>query len=147
MLGVHQAVNKGEFRLETVAQATTVLNDRNQLEERRVAAAHFLGDYGTEESAAVLVSALDDDDPGVRWAASEALAKMGDLVMPALLRAMVQPHCSLRLIDGAKHVFHNSSSDNVRAETTQLLQTMHGSSQSVAVMSAASALMTKLHIQ
>lgn len=132
---------------ETIAQATALIQNKNEPEERRVAAAHYLGEHGTEESAAVLVSALDDDDPGVRWAASEALAKMGDAAMPALLRAMVQPHCSLRLIDGAKHVFHTSSSDNVRAETTQLLQTMHGSSRSVAVMSAASALMTKLHIQ
>ncbi len=132
--------------MDTIAEATAVLQNKHQTEEKRAAAAHYLGENGTEETAYVLVSALDDDDYGVHWAASEGLAQLGDAAMPALLKRLISPDCSPRVIHGAKHVFHTSSSPAVRAETKQLVKAIHGSAQDIAVMRAASNLLQKLHI-
>ena len=132
--------------LNTIEQAKSILQDESKSEKERVEAAHYLGKHGNKEVANLLVSALDDDDYGIHWAASEGLAYLGDAAMPALLKALVNPDCSPRMIHGAKHVFHTSSSVNVRKETANLLHTMHGSAQEIAIMQAASELMTTLRI-
>ncbi len=132
--------------IETIEQATAVLQDKNAAENDRVKAAHFLGRSGSEAAADILVTALDDDDFGVHWAASEALAQLGDAALPALLKALANPRCSPRVFDGAKHTFHTSSSQTVRVETRKLLQTMHGNNPDIATMQAAFDLMAKLSI-
>ncbi len=132
--------------METIAQATAVLQDENAAETARVDAAHFLGRNGSEEAATLLVTTLDDDDYGVHWAASEGLASMGDAAMPALLNALVSSTCSPRTAHGAKHAFHTSSSSNVRMETKAILHTMHGSKVDMTTMQAASDLMIKLRV-
>lgn len=125
----------------TIEEATAVLLDTNAREIDRTQAAHFLGESGSETAATALVSALDDDDYGVHWAASEGLAQLGDAAMPALLNALVSSYCSPRVVNGAKHAFHTSVSQTVRAETKELLQTMHGSARNISTMEAASSLM------
>ena len=131
---------------ETVEQATSILQNKNAAETKRVAAAHFLGRSGSEAAADTLVIALDDDDFGVHWAASEGLALLGEAAMPALLKALADANCSPRVIHGAKHAFHTSSSSVVRAEARPLVAAMHGPDQDIAVIQAASELMTKLRI-
>lgn len=132
--------------IETIEQATAVLQDDNAAEKDRVAAAHFLGRSKTEAAAAVLLTALDDDDFGVHWAASEGLTELGDAALPAILKALTSPHCSPRVFEGVKHTFHKSSSRTVQAETKKLLQTMHGATPNIDTMEAASELMIKLSI-
>ena len=132
--------------LETITQATAVLQDESAAEKARVDAAHYLGKYGSEETAYILVAALDEDDYGVHWAASEGLAQLGDAAMPALLKALVSSTCTPRVVYGAKHAFHTSGSSNVRMETKDILHTIHGSRASITTMQAASALMQKLSI-
>ena len=109
----------------TIEGATAILLDTNAKEIDRTQAAHFLGENGSETAATALVTALDDDDYGVHWAASEGLAQLGDAAMPALLSALVSSNCSPRIIDGAKHAFHTSVSQTVRTESKELLQAMH----------------------
>ena len=132
--------------METIAQALAILEDTDQKEKERVDAAHYLGKNGSEETAFALVAALDDDDYGVHWAASEGLALLGEAAMPALLKALADANCSPRVIHGAKHAFHTSSSSVVRAEARPLVAAMHGPDQDIAVIQAASELMTKLRI-
>lgn len=131
--------------LNPIEQAKSILQDENKTEKERGNAAHYLGENGNEESGYVLVSALDDDDYGVHWAASEGLARLGEAAMPALLKALADPNCSRRVIHGAKHVFHTSS-PNVRKEAAGLLQAMHDSAQDIAIMQGASELITKLRL-
>ncbi len=132
--------------IETVEQAKAVLRDPDKDEEVRVQAAQFLAESGTEEAAELLVMALDDDDYGVHWAASEGIAAMGDTALPAVLRALVEADCSPRVLHGAKHTFHTSSSRAVREETKGIVAAMHGSSQTISTMQAANELMIKLSI-
>lgn len=133
--------------IQTIEQATAVLQNVNAAENDRVQAAHFLGKSGSEAAADVLVLALDDDDYGVHWAASEGLAQLGDAALPALLRALVNPDCPSRVLDGAKHTFHTSSSQTVIAETKGILRTIHGPTLDYSTMKAASDLMVKLSIK
>ncbi len=132
--------------IETIEQATAVLQNEQATEKERVEAAHYLGQHGSEADAYVLVTALDDDDFGVHWAASAGLAQLGDAAMPALLKALVNSTCSSRTLEGAKHTFHTSSSQNVHAETKDLLQAMHGTTMNISTMQATSDLMQKLSI-
>lgn len=132
--------------INTFEQAREVLQNTSEKEVTRVHAAQFLAENGTEEAAELLVVALDDDDYGVHWAASQGLAAMGDTALPAVLRALVKVDCSPRLLHGAKHAFHTSSSRTVREETKGIVAAMHGSAEKIAVMQAATELMIKLSI-
>lgn len=132
--------------IESFEQAQAVLQDTNGSEEIRVHAVEFLAGYGTEEAAELLVVALDDGDYGVHWAASSGLAAMGETALPALLRALVKADCSTRVMHGAKHAFHSSSSPTVREETKGIVAEMHGPAQTISVMEAANELMIKLSI-
>lgn len=132
--------------INTFEQAREVLQNTSEKEVTRVHAAQFLAENGTEEAAELLVVALDDDDYGVHWAASQGLAAMGDTALPAVLRALVKEDCSPRLLHGAKHAFHTSSSRTVREETEGIVASMHGSAETIAVMQAATELMIKLSI-
>ncbi|MCA9952459.1 MAG: HEAT repeat domain-containing protein [Anaerolineales bacterium] len=131
---------------QTIEQAAAVLQNVNAAEKDRVKAAHVLGKSGSENAAELLVMALDDDDYGVHWAASEGLAQLGDAALPALLKALVKPDCSSRVLEGAKHTFHTSTSQNVLTETKEILRTIHGSTLDYPTMKAASDLMVKLSI-
>lgn len=131
---------------ETIEQATAVLQDETASEKERVNAAHYLGRTHSEVVVPALIAAMDDDDFGVHWAASEGLAHLGDYALPGILKALTDSHCSPRVFEGAKHVFHTSGSPKVKTETNALLQTMHGDEPSIESMEAASELMRKLKI-
>lgn len=129
----------------TETAVATLKNSRRESLER-VNAVHYLRDDATPEIISLLVTTLNDDDYGVHWAASEVLAQLGDEAFPALLRALVQPDNDERLRDGAKHIIHTSKGPTVKKEGAAILQAMHGTSQDIKTMQAASAVMIKLHI-
>ena len=129
---------------ETVEQEILILQNESAAEKDRVQAAHVLGRSGSQSAAEALVQALDGDDYGVHWAASEGLAQLGDVALPVLLKVLVSPTCSPRVRDGAKHVFHASSSENVRAQTKELLRVMHGPTEDINTMKAASDLLMRM---
>lgn len=131
---------------DSTETAITVLQDKSGNSANRVHAIKYLQQGATPEIISLLVIMLNDDDYGVHWAASEALAQLGDDAFPALLRALVQADNDQRLRDGVKHIIHTSHGPTVKKEGSIILKAMHGSSQNIATMQAASSIMIKLHI-
>jgi len=68
---------------ESVEQAIAVLKDTSQDELVRNDAIKYLQEDGSPEAIDALISAMTDDDLGVRWAAGDALAKLGSRAAPA----------------------------------------------------------------
>lgn len=127
--------------IESPAQAIAAMNNPKFPENERSTATRYLRDNPSAEGNAALVAALEDDDHGVRYAASSALAYIGDSAMPALLAALAKPDNSKMLRDGAHRVLTENSSPKVRASCGDLLAALRGSQSSIATMEAASRLM------
>ncbi len=77
--------------ITTEAQALAILDDPNQDALSREAAARYLENHPDPHIRGRLVRALQDDDEGVRWAAAEALARLGEQALPELLQALTDP--------------------------------------------------------
>ena len=131
---------------DSTETAVAALQDTKRDSEERVHAIKYLEQGATPEIITLLVTALNDDDYGVHWAASEALAQLGDDAFPALLRALARADNDQRLREGAKHIIHTSHGATVKKEGPTILHAMHGTSQDIATMQAASNVMMKLHI-
>ena len=127
--------------IESTAQAVAAMNNPKLPENERSAATHYLRDNPSAEGSAALVAALEDDDHGVRYTASSALAYIGDSAMPALLDALAQPDNSKMLRDGAHRVITENSSPKVHASCDELLAALRGSQAGIATMEAAVRLM------
>jgi len=127
--------------IESPAQAIAAINNPKLPENEHSAATHYLADNPSREGYAALVAALEDDDHGVRYAASSALAYIGDAAMPALLAALAQPDNSKMLRDGAHRAISENSSSRVRSSCGDLLVALRGSQAAIATMEAALPLM------
>lgn len=127
--------------IESPAQAVAAMNNPKLPENERAAAVHYLRDNPSVEGNVALVAALEDDDHGVRSAASSALAYIGDPAMPALLDALASPDNSKALRDGAHRVITENSSSKVHASCGDLLAALRGPQASIATMEAAFHLM------
>ncbi|MCO6449361.1 MAG: hypothetical protein J5I90_01110 [Caldilineales bacterium] len=129
---------------DSVESAITALQNHRQSEYNRTQATHYLRDHPSDEGNMALAAALDDNDYGVHWAASEALATIGEVAVPAVLHVLMQADVSHRTMSGAQHVFRANSSDLVRTESTDLVVALHDRTEKVATMQAAAALQAKL---
>ena len=129
--------------IESSEQAINMLKDTNLSEVEREHAIEYLHEHQTDEGIAILIEALEDDDPGVRWKASEALAAFGESAMPRLLEALCQPSTDQRMREGAWHVLRQNSSHSVRAETQKLQKALKGPSANIASMEEANKLWMK----
>ncbi|NJN98909.1 MAG: HEAT repeat domain-containing protein, partial [Anaerolineales bacterium] len=67
-------------------------------------AAKALSEIGDPRSAPALVTALEDNDPGIRWMGAEGLVKIEMAALPPLFEALVEHGGSIRLREGADHV-------------------------------------------
>jgi HEAT repeat protein len=65
-----------------------------------------LGWIGDPEVATILVDNLRDDDVGIRWAAANALIKLGRAAVEPLLAALTEHFDSIWLRQGAHHILH-----------------------------------------
>ncbi len=128
---------------ESMEQAVAVLKDRREDSLKRVDAVHYLGDLGTEEAIAVLVEMLADVDYGVRWAAADELAKLGDKAAPAVLRKLLDPNADNRVYEMALHVFKDNSDLLIRSQAEALVKALE-SGHTIDAMTEASRLLTKL---
>lgn len=131
---------------ESTETAVAVLQDTNRDSEERVHAIRHLEQGANQEIIELLVTTLHDDEYSVRWAASEALALLGDDAFPALLHALARPDNDQRLRESIKHIVHTSNGPTVQKEGQILVRAMHGPSQDIATMEAAYDLMNKLKI-
>ncbi len=91
-------------------EALEVLNDKDESRLLREEAAWYLEHHAEDDTSRPvvhqLVDALRDDDLGVRWAATEALTKIGFSVLPELISALTDPKCAgdARLREGARRI-------------------------------------------
>ncbi len=130
---------------ENTAQAIAALQDAKLAEKQRVDAAHFLGADPSPEAIAALVTALEDDDHGVRWAAGSALGHLGEAALPALLNALTAPGVDKTLRDGARHVLTDNSSAQVRELSVPLVKALKGPEADIAAMQEAQKLLAIYH--
>lgn len=114
------------------------ITDTNRSVSEREEAIHFLRNQEpTEEEIKLLVSILDDDAPGVRWAAGSALAALGTRALPPLLRALFEPESNSLLRASIHHVLHDNEHPTVRKRAEPLLKVLSGPGSDVAAMEEA----------
>ena len=110
----------------STADALTVLNDISIDEVERTQAAHYLSKHPDPQVISTLVARLEDSDPGVRWAAAESLAGLGQSALLPLLEALAhRPASSLRC-SGALYVLAHSNSYAVRQRAARLRPALEG---------------------
>lgn len=131
---------------DSTETAVAVLKEEKRNSEERVHAIKYLELDASPEIILLLVTTLNDDEYSVRWAASEALAQLGDEAFPALLRALAKYDNDQRLREGAKHIIHTSHGPLIQKEGPAIVKAMHGGSQGIATMEVASDIMMRLHI-
>lgn len=127
-------------------QAINILQNTNLSETEREEPVQYLKENPSEEGIQALITGLEDDDFGVRWACGAALAELGEQGLKPLLKALAQPNSSARLREGARHVLDYNSSSKVRIHRGELIRALKGSATGVSSMEAAHNLLHKLSV-
>jgi HEAT repeat protein len=117
---------EGIMDFTSTEEALAVLNDPQIAEVERTQAAHYLGKHPDEQVMASLVERLEDDDAGVRWAAANALAGLGQSALAPLLHILAQRPAGSLLRSGALYVITHSGSYAVRQWADQLRPALEG---------------------
>ena len=127
-------------------QALDILDDLRQAHLQREAAARHLAEHPTPRAIARLVRALQDDDFGVRWDAAVALARLGNLALPELLRALTDPSRvgDPRLREGVYHALHYNQSPHLPVPVRPLMEALRGPAADIASMDEASRLLQQI---
>jgi HEAT repeat protein len=131
-------------QFDSIDQAIAILKDPNQPELTRNDAIFYLEENDGQEAIDALISVLDDDDYGVRWAAAEALAKMGAKAAPSVLRALLSPDADERLREAVHHIFKNNGDISIRSEAQPLVKALESKSTSIDELTEAGKLLQKL---
>lgn len=127
--------------IQSTQQAIAALQNTRLSEAEREQGIHYLRDNRSSEGIEALVAALQDADAGIRFAAGNALAGLGDAAMPALLQALAQPGNDILLRSGAHRVISENVSARVREQGQGLLKALKGPQAGIASMEAAIKLM------
>ena len=127
---------------KTTEQAIAVLKDEKATELDRVHAIHFLKDHPETGSIDALISVLQDDDFGVRWAASEALAHMGIKAATSALRTIFSPDSDERLLESLRHIFKENGDTLIRNDAEALIRALNASD-TIEAMTEANKLLEK----
>lgn len=127
---------------KTTEQAITVLKDEKATELDRVHAVHFLKDHPETETIDALISVLQDDDFGVRWAAGEALAHMGTKAAISVLRTIFSPDFDERLLESIRHVFKENGDILIRNDAEALIRALN-TTDAIEAMTEANKLLEK----
>lgn len=91
-------------------QALVRLKNTHLNDQKRELAIHYICEHPTLQGIKALVNVLNDQEFGVRWAASIALAQLGSLALPEILRALTIPEMNtVRVREGVMHILHYSS--------------------------------------
>ena len=81
----------------------TLSNDDSQIRWQVIKVLEGIGD---PDAASALVQCLQDENSGVRWAASEAMIVFEKAALPPLLEALLHDYDSIWLRQGAHHILH-----------------------------------------
>jgi HEAT repeat protein len=110
----------------------------------REQAIHQLGQTPTPDVVDHLIKLLEDNDDGIRWAASSALIECGDAALKPLLQALLDQHDSVWLRRGAYRVFHETKSYKVQQATAELVKALNGPAAESSTTDAAARALMKL---
>ena len=96
------------MHINSLEQALDILDNQLLTVAEREAAARYFEVNPDLRAVPRLVLALQDEDFGVRWAASEALSQLGMAALEGVLRALVDPDRvgDPRLRESAYHMLH-----------------------------------------
>jgi HEAT repeat protein len=120
------------------ASSTLIKELSNPDREVRWEVVKAMGAINDRKSAQALVDMLMDDDTGVRWAAMEALIRLNQDALPALVQSLVNHFDSGRLREGAHHVLHNLQDKRLLSRTQmKILEALQGVQPEVEVAWAA----------
>ncbi|MEJ2011752.1 MAG: HEAT repeat domain-containing protein [Anaerolineales bacterium] len=123
-------------------EAMRILHDDTEGIARREEAASYLEENPSVTGIDGLVAGMDDDDPGVRWATSNALAELGEAALPAVLQALIQGYNS-RMRDSAYHFLRGNSSPWVRMHAETVRQALRSVAPEVTAPKAAAELLAE----
>jgi HEAT repeat protein len=125
-------------------QALSILDNRQNLVAEREAAARFLRKNPDPRAVGRLGVALQDEDFGVRWAASEALSQLGVAALEEVLRALADPDRvgDPRLRESAYHMLHLNQDWPVPVKT--LMASLKGPAADLASLEEAARLLQRL---
>lgn len=129
-----------------IAEALAIFSDPTRPEHEREKALQLLKGLPSDQVVAALIAALHDPDSGIRWAASDVLAMMGDAALKPLLLELVSIRNDLNLRNSAIHIFHTSHSETVRMRTAALQKVLKGpgARAQIASMEAANQLLIEI---
>jgi HEAT repeat protein len=128
----------------SVEQKLAVVADTKKTALEREQAIHSLKNSPTPEVIEELINGLDDDQEGVRWAASSVLIEFGEAALKPLLQALIDRHDSVWLRRGAYRVFHDTKSLKVQQATGEVVKALTGPAAESTTTDAAARAMLKL---
>jgi len=103
---------------------TEMLGD--PVDHARREAARALSRIHDPASAPAMVTALEDDLPGVRWLAGEGLIALGRDGLIPLFRALIAQSDSVRLRKGAHHIVHALAGGEYSQQLAGVLEALEG---------------------
>jgi HEAT repeat protein len=116
----------GLLMTDHIEEALHVFTDPSRSENEREKALELLKGNPTDRVTSALIASLHEPDSGIRWAAGNVLAEMGDAALKPLLLELASARNDLNLRNAAIHIFHTSHSDNVRSRTASLQKVLKG---------------------
>lgn len=125
-------------------EALRIVIDTSLESSKREEAIHYLREHPSPEVAERLVQILEDNVPGVRWAAALVLAHYGNSGLRPLLRALMQPTVNTRLREGAHRVLSHNAGPQPPDLIQKLIEALQGPGSDVATMDAAMKLLSAL---
>ncbi len=128
----------------SIEEARKTLDDVTRPTLEREDAVHYLAKQDDPDTLARLVSALDDNAFGVRWAAAVALAGKGATALPQLLRDLTIHSGSSWMREGIYHVLHYNASPAVREKSAELMVALKGPAADITSPIAATRLLQSL---
>ena len=129
-------------QIDSEVQALEILQDAFRGISDREAAARYLQENASKNAINGLIKALNDNDFGVRCAASEALARLGEQALPNVLSSIIHGY-NARLREGAYHVLHYNISVWVWQNAEPLMQALKSFTPDVQGPQAAARLLDK----
>jgi HEAT repeat protein len=125
--------------ITSVSQAVQLLDNERADSIQREMAAHYLEQHPDRAILQRLVTALEDNDPGVRWASAETLSKLGTLALIDMLIALMDP---LRvgnplLREGVYHALYHNLDPHTTVQASGLMQALQGPAADLASMEEA----------
>lgn len=124
----------------SIEEAVKASKDESLTELEREKALRYLGPSDDLEAMKILITALEDDDRGARFAAAEVFKTQGESSFKYLIESLAQPN-KVMLGDGARVVIHQNSSVTVNAKSKELLNALDAPAADIRTMEEATKLL------